>query len=187
MADLVRQDLGIFTYLEMQSQMTPRQQPADRKRPRKDFDDMHKAAVKFAASVRCFGVRNIYGFGPCSSVPGGVNFDDYPDLEAMLTGVENAIMWMKNNSSMGSSWHEIKKRSARKFVEGVIRVIEWYTGNAIKWDTKGTPTAELNVLKEIVATVDPEIGESTINEALKHHRKSGLNPSGRQPLAAVVR
>ena len=175
LADLVLSDLAgvILGYLERQ---TPRtiHLPPDRPQMRKNFDDMHKAAVKFVASIRRFGVRNIYGFGPRISVPGGVNFDDYPDLEAMLTSLKSAIMWMENNPSMGPSWRDLKKPSARKFVMGVILVVEWYTGKVIQQDTKGTPTAELKVLREIVAAVDPAITESTITGAIKDTSKSGL-------------
>jgi len=115
-----------------------------------------------------------FGFGPRIYVPGGVNFDDYPDLEAMLTSLESVIMWMGNNPSMGPSWRDLKKPSARKFVMGVILVVEWYTGKAIQQDTKGTPAAELKVVKEIVAAVDPAITESTITGAIKDTSKSGL-------------
>ena len=173
-AGAVRSDLVrvIGGYLEMQTPRTIRQ-PPDRPRLRTDFDDMHKAAVKFAASIRRFGVRNIYGFGPRNLVH-ELDFDDYPNLEAMLTGVESAITWMKNNSSMGRSWRDLKKSSARKFVMGVILVVEWYTGKAIQQDTKGTPTAELKVVREILAVVDPAITESTITGAIKDTSKSGL-------------
>jgi hypothetical protein len=156
----------------MQSPRTVRQAP-NRPRMRKNFDEMHKAAVKFAASIRRFGARNIYGFGPRNPVH-WIGFDDYPDLEAMLASLESVIMWMENNQSMGPSWHDLKKPSAREFVMGVILIVEWYTGKAIQQDTKGTPTAELKVVKEIVAAVDPAITESTITGAIKDTSKSRL-------------
>jgi hypothetical protein len=175
LADLVRHDLAgpILGYLEVQTPRTIHMCP-DKPQMRKDYDDMQKAAVKFAAGIRRFGVRNIYCFGPRIYVPGGVNWDDYPNLEAMLTNLESAIMWMENNPSLGPSWRDLKKPSARKFVMGVILVVEWYTGKAIQQDTKGTPTAELQVVKEIVAAVDPAITESTITGAIKDTSKSGL-------------
>jgi len=142
--------------------------------PREDFKAYPRDKGGDARLLSRAGVRNIYGFGPRIYVPGGVNFDDYPDLEAMLTSLKSAIMWMENNPSVGPSWRDLKKPSARKFVMGVILVVEWYTGKAIRQDTKGTPTAELQVVKEIVAAVDPAITESTVTGAIKDTSKSGL-------------
>jgi hypothetical protein len=160
-------DLEIFikAYFSWQ-----RHAPDLQSRWRKDFDDMHKAAVKFAASIRRLGVRN--------SLP---HDDNRPDLEAMLANLESMIMWMGNNPSkhlLPPLSRDPNKHRSRSFVEWVIFVVAGYTGETIKQDTKGTPTAELEVLKEIVAMVDPTIGEGTITEALKHIRKTGFDPRG---------
>jgi len=165
----VRADLEFFIkgYFLWQSHC-----PELGQRWRKNFDDMHNAAVKFAASIRRFGGRN--------SLP-DPDDDNCPDLEAMLTNLESMITWMGNNPSkhlLPPPRSDLNKCRSRSFVEWVIFVVESYTGKAIKQDTKGLPTTELRVLKEIVAIVDPAIGPGTITEALKHIRKTGFNPRG---------
>jgi hypothetical protein len=167
-------DLGTFINGYFRTQTMSRQPDASPRR-RKDFNDMHKAAVKFAANIRRCGVRNLVN---------QVDLDDPdpPDFEGLFAKLESATMWMEKNSSK-DLWPSRRwlKCSARRFVEGVIFVVEWYTGETIKRDTKGTPAAELKVLKEIVATVDPTIGEGTITEAIKNTSRSGRNMSGRRP------
>jgi len=146
-----------------------------RRKERKDYDDMHKAALKLTAGIRRCGVRDLVDM---------VNLDDPdpPDFEALFAKLESATRWMERNPSK-DLWPSRRrlKGSARRFAEGVIFVVESYTGKAIKRDTKGTPTAELEVLKEIVATVDPTIGEGTITEAIKDTSKSGRDMSGSRP------
>jgi hypothetical protein len=148
-------------------------QPDDSPRQRKDFDDMHKAAIKFAASIRRVGVRDLDMMS--------LDDPDPPNFEALFAKLESATRWMKNNPSkhLLPSLHRHMKGSARRFVAGVIYVVEGYTGNMIKRNTKGSPTAEMRVLEDIVATVDPTIRSGTITEALKYMASSGFNPSGR--------
>jgi hypothetical protein len=175
--DQLLADIKIFIicYLERQRRIREPDDGPRRRKDRKDFDDMHKAAIKFAASIGRCGVRDLVDM---------VNLDDPdpPDFEALFAKLESATRWMERNPSkdLWPSRHWLK-HSARQFVEGVIFVVEYYTGKAIKRDTKGRPTAELVVLKEIVATVDPTIGEGTITEAIKHTSKSGRDMSGSRP------
>jgi hypothetical protein len=166
-----------FIFLYLWTQRISRE-PDDSQRRRKDYDDMHKAAVKFAASIRRVGIHNLQ-----------VDLDDAdpPHFEALFAMLESATRWMERNPSKNlypsRSWI---KGSARRFVEGVIVVVASYTGKTPQQDTKGTPTAELKVLKEIVATVDPAIGGGTITEAIKRISKSGLDWSGGGPWSKGV-
>jgi len=148
-------------------------QPDGGPRLRKDYDDMHKAAVKFAASIRRVGVRDLDMMS--------LDDPDPPDFEALFAKLESATKWMGRNPSkhLWPSSHRHKKGGARRFVAGVIYVVEGYTGNMIKRNTKGSPTAEMRVLEDIVATVAPTIRSGTFTEALKYLANSGINPSGR--------
>ena len=100
-------DLKRFIRPYLQGQRKSRQ-PGDRSRQRKDFDDMHKAAVKFAASIRRFGVRDLVD----------VVDPNPPDFEALLANLERATMWMENNPFKYLWPSRSKKGNARGFVGG---------------------------------------------------------------------
>jgi len=99
------------------------------------------------------------------------------DLDPVLSALDEFVRVVEVSRKRWGSKRGPK--TAREFVREVIQVVEIYIGSRVGMGRKrGAPA---DVVRQIIEIIDPTIGKSTIEEALKARSRetSGSAPKGR--------
>jgi hypothetical protein len=129
------------------------------------LDKMRQAADDLVADIEHVGVDDL---SMCFLVA-GIPQAEEALIVSTLAHLRELSGWLATARKRLRSKRGPKTDVKRQFVAAVAEVVELHTGKPIAVSYKAGSLAEM--VREIVAVVDPTIGPGTINEALKRHAR----------------